>query len=134
MFFQSEIKDVFFEEDKREAYLKVLFEGISNDSAFITIEPSDIISEELIDSCSRIASKENLSTANIGISKKIKKWNLDFLGFQFFSRKFRESMDNEIAKNEGFFNGVNTKTVCSTISNLKNPQSKVCSRFRSKLN
>ena len=73
MFFQSEIKDVFFEEDKREAYLKVLFEGISNDSAFITIEPSDIISEELLDSCSRVASKENLSTANIGISKKIKK-------------------------------------------------------------
>ena len=70
MFFQSEIKDVLFEANKREAYLKVLFEGINKDSAFITIEPSDIISEELIDSCSRIASKENLSTINIGISNK----------------------------------------------------------------
>ncbi|CBY23545.1 unnamed protein product [Oikopleura dioica] len=106
----STSSDVLFEADKREAYLKVLFEGINNDSAFITIEPSDIISEDLLDSCSRIASKENLSTVNIG--------------FQFFSSKFRESMDNEIAKNEGFFNGVNTKTVCSTVSNLKNPQSK----------
>ena len=70
MFFQSEIKDVLFEADKRDAFLTVLFEGINNDSAFITIEPSDIISEKLLDSCSRIASKENLSTVNIGISNK----------------------------------------------------------------
>jgi len=102
--------DVLFEANKRADFFKFLFEGINKDSAFITLESSDIITKELLESCSRIASKENLSTVNIG--------------FQFFGRKFRESVNNEIAKNEGVFNGVNEKTVCSTISNLKKTQSK----------
>jgi len=110
MFLQSDNKDVLFDGDKREDYLKVLFEGINKDSSFITLEPSDIITEELLESCSRIGTQENMSTVNIG--------------FQFFGRKFRQNMDNEIAKNEGIFNGVNSKTVCSTISNLKSTRTK----------
>lgn len=66
MFLQSDNKDVLFDGDKREDYLKVLFEGINKDSAFITLEPSDIITEELLESCSRVGTQENMSTVNIG--------------------------------------------------------------------
>ena len=66
MFLQSENKDVLFDGDKREDYLKVLFEGIDKKSAFITLEPSDIITDELLESCSRVGTQENMSTVNIG--------------------------------------------------------------------
>ncbi|CAG5110359.1 Oidioi.mRNA.OKI2018_I69.chr2.g4770.t1.cds [Oikopleura dioica] len=96
---------------QEQKYLKTLLDGINEDAAFITLEPSDLISEDLLESCRKNAAKENLSTVNIG--------------FQLFGRKFREGKDQEIAKNEGIFHAINEKTLCSRISHLTTSSKKL---------